>query len=103
MLYATDTSLLGEAAWELLQSVGPLDLILLDATAGLRPGGSGHHGFREFIDTRARMVREGLAGPKTRFVAHHFSHNGGLTYPALVDKYKPYDVDVSYDGLTFYL
>jgi phosphoribosyl 1,2-cyclic phosphate phosphodiesterase len=103
VLYATDTSSLGEAAWELLRPLGPLDLILLDATSGLRSGGSGHHGFEEFIDTRARLLQEGLLGAGTSLVAHHFSHNGGLTHADLVAKFEPYGVTVSYDGRRFSL
>jgi phosphoribosyl 1,2-cyclic phosphate phosphodiesterase len=103
VFYATDTSSLGEEAWEILRPLGPLDLVLLDATSGLRSGGSGHHGFERFIETRARMIAEGLLGPKTVLVAHHFSHNGGLTHAALVAKYRPYGVTVAYDGCTFSL
>jgi phosphoribosyl 1,2-cyclic phosphate phosphodiesterase len=103
IFYATDTSSLGESAWDLLRPLGPLDLILLDATSGLRSGGSGHHGFEQFIATRARMLKEGVLGPRTTLVAHHVSHNGELTHAALVDKFKPYDVTVSYDGLRFVL
>ena len=51
----------------------------------------------------APMLQEGLIGPRTTVVAHHFSHNGGLTHTALVDKFAPHDVTVAYDGLTFVL
>jgi phosphoribosyl 1,2-cyclic phosphate phosphodiesterase len=98
--YATDTATLSEAAWEVLQPWAPLDLIMLDETMGLTPGSSGHHGFECFIDTRARLIDEGLLQPEGRLVAHHFSHNGGLTHAQLVRKFRPYDVTVAYDGLT---
>lgn len=100
VFYGTDTSMLCEPAWGILSALGPLDLILLDATAGLRSGGSGHQGFEQFLATRARMLQEGLIAPRTTVVAHHFSHNGGLTHAALVDKYAPHGVTVAYDGLT---
>jgi len=104
VFYATDTSSLSEEAWDILHPLGPFDLILLDATSGLRSGGNAHHGFEQFVETRARMIAEGLLiHTKTTLVAHHFSHNGGLTHTALVDKYTPYDVRVSYDGLVFSL
>lgn len=104
VFYATDTSSLSEEAWNVLRPLGPFDLILLDATSGLRSGGMAHHGFEKFVETRARMVEEGVLIPeKTTLAAHHFSHNGGLTHTGLVDKYKPYDVTISYDGLVFSL
>ena len=104
VFYATDTSSLSEDAWDILRPLGPFDLILLDATSGLRSGGDAHHGFEKFVETRARMIEEGLLIlEKTTLAAHHFSHNGGLTHTGLVDKYKPYDVAVSYDGRVFSL
>jgi phosphoribosyl 1,2-cyclic phosphate phosphodiesterase len=100
LFYATDTSSLSEVAWELLASLGPMDLIMLDETAGLGDGGSGHHGLGKFLDTRARMLKSGVMGSDTMLVAHHFSHNGGLTHAELVDRLRPYGISVSYDGLT---
>jgi len=100
LFYATDTSLLSDAAWEVLTPLGPVDLILLDETAGRGSGGSGHHGLDKFLATRARMLDSGVMGPNTTLVAHHFSHNGGLTHAELVEQLRPYEVSVSYDGLT---
>jgi phosphoribosyl 1,2-cyclic phosphate phosphodiesterase len=100
VFYGTDTSMLCESAWRILSTLGPLDLVLLDATFGLRSGGSGHQGLEQFLATRALMLRDGLITPHTTVVAHHFSHNGGLTHSALVDRFASYDVTVAYDGLT---
>jgi phosphoribosyl 1,2-cyclic phosphate phosphodiesterase len=80
-----------------------VDLILLDETSGLRSGGEGHHGFEKFLQTRGCLIEEGLLGPEGTLVAHHFSHNGGLTHQALVERFKPYGVLVSYDGMTISL
>ncbi len=101
LFYATDTSSLSDVAWELLTSLGPIDLIMLDETSGLGGGGSGHHGLEKFLTTRARLLKSGLMGPDTVLVAHHFSHNGGLMHGELVERLRPYGVSVSYDGLTF--
>jgi phosphoribosyl 1,2-cyclic phosphate phosphodiesterase len=103
IFYATDTGTLSEAAWDVLRPWAPLDLILLDETMGLGAGGSGHHGFESFIETRARMIDEGLLGPQGRLVAHHFSHNGGLSHADLVARFRPYGVTVAYDGLVLTL
>jgi hypothetical protein len=49
------------------------------------------------------MIREGVLGPASKLVAHHFSHNGRLTHRDLVERLDPYGVAVSYDGLSFSL
>ena len=99
LFYATDTSSLSDAAWEILAPLGPMDLVLLDETSGLGSGGSGHHGLEKFLATRTRMLESGVVGPDTTLVAHHFSHNGGLTHAELVERLQPYGVSVSYDGM----
>ncbi len=99
LFYATDTSSLSEEAWEILRPLGPMGAVLLDETSGLRSGGDGHHGFEKFLQTRERMLKEGVMGPDTLLVAHHFSHNGGLTHAELVEKFAPYGVAVAYDGM----
>lgn len=103
VLYATDTSTLREEAWEVLRPLGPMDLVLLDQTCGLTWGGDGHHGLEKFMQTRERMIAEGVLGETSRLVAHHFSHNGGLTHTELVDRLAPHGVTVAYDGLVFAL
>ena len=103
LFYATDTSTLGEAAWDVLRPLGPVDAVLLDETSGLRSGGSGHHGLEKFVATRARMLEEGVMGEHTVLVAHHFSHNGGLTHAELVERFSPLGVTVSHDGLVLAL
>lgn len=101
LFYATDTAPLGEAAWEVLRPLAPLDLILLDATSGHQSGGEAHHGMEQFLSTKAQFEKEGLlASGHTRLFAHHFSHNGGMTHPELVEAYGQHDVGVAYDGLT---
>ena len=98
--YATDTAPMREAAWEILRTFGPMDLIALDATTGDRPGGEGHHSFEAFLKTQARLIDEGvMVQGQTKLYAHHFSHNGHMTYDELAEAYGRYDVGVAYDGL----
>jgi phosphoribosyl 1,2-cyclic phosphate phosphodiesterase len=103
LFYATDTSSLGKGAWDILGPLGAVDVILLDETSGLSSGGEGHHGFQRFLATRAQMIDSGLLGPGSALYAHHFSHNGKLTHKALVERFAPYSVSVTYDGMTIAL
>lgn len=98
--YATDTAPMRESAWEILRLLGPMDLIALDATTGDQPGGDGHHGFEDFLETQTRLISEGvMVQGQTQLYAHHFSHNGHMTYDELAEAYGRHDVGVAYDGL----
>ncbi len=46
----------------------------------------------------ARMIEEGPRPGLTKMVAHHFSHNGGMTHDELVEAYGG-EVAVAYDGM----
>jgi phosphoribosyl 1,2-cyclic phosphate phosphodiesterase len=101
IFYATDTAPLETAAWDVLRPLAPMDLIVQDATSGHQSGGEAHHGMDQFFATQARMIKEGLIEEgRTTLVAHHFSHNGGLTHRQLVEAYGARGVTVAYDGLT---
>jgi phosphoribosyl 1,2-cyclic phosphodiesterase len=101
LFYATDTAPLGPDAWAVLRPLGSMDLIVLDATSGRQSGGEAHHGMDQFFATQAPMVNEGLIEVgRTTLVAHHFSHNGGLTHQQLVEAYGARGATVAYDGLT---
>jgi phosphoribosyl 1,2-cyclic phosphate phosphodiesterase len=102
--YSTDTAPMSEAAYEMLRTFGPMGLIALDATTGDQPGGDGHHSFEAFLETRTRLIAEGVMVPgQTQLYAHHFSHNGHMTYDELVKAYGQYGVGVSYDSLVLEL
>jgi len=98
LLYGLDTDLFTEADWEFLKG-RRMDLVTLDCTNGiLDPRWLGHMGIRKNLDTRRRMLEEGIADEKTVFVANHFSHNGLIPYEGL-QKLLP-GFTVAYDGLT---
>jgi phosphoribosyl 1,2-cyclic phosphate phosphodiesterase len=100
VFYATDTAPLRDDAYTLLRELGAMDLILLDATSGEHSGGDAHHGMAQFLETRARLIDEGVLVPgRTTLLAHHFSHNGGMTHSELVKAYGHYEVGIAYDGL----
>lgn len=100
VFYATDTATLGGAAWDVLAPLGSMDVIALDATSGKQFGGNAHHDFDMFVDTRAEMINRGVLVPgHTMLIAHHFSHNGLMTYDELVEAYGELQVVVAFDGM----
>ncbi|MBR0216998.1 MAG: carbon-phosphorus lyase, partial [Clostridia bacterium] len=79
----------------------PLTVVSLDSTMGrLKNRYNGHMSFEQNIEVRERMLRDGIADEKTRFICHHFSHNGIILYDELSEMMKPHGFDVAYDGLT---
>ena len=104
LLYAHDTAWFPEETWALLAGV-PLDLVSLDCTLGTQGEGSTHMGLEGCRKTRERMLREGIAGPETRFVINHFSHNGwpGFSHEAMEQLAGPDGFAVAWDGMTVQL
>ncbi len=102
MLYAHDTGLFPDAAWELLKGEGRFDLVSLDCTGCVSPDRdwvNGHMSLGTIKKVLARMKAEGTADERTTVVLNHFSHNGGLTYDEMSQAVKDTGYIVSYDGL----
>ena len=78
LFYAHDTGFPTEEVWQFLRGF-TFDLVSLDCTClMLNRRGGGHMSFRENLEVRDRMLREGIARSDTLFVANHFSHNGAV-------------------------
>lgn len=75
LLYATDTGVLPEAAWRLLDG-RRVDLVLLEETFGPCSDKGDHHlNLATFAATVERMRSVGVADDRTRVVAVHLAHD----------------------------
>jgi phosphoribosyl 1,2-cyclic phosphate phosphodiesterase len=104
LLYGHDSGIFPEATWSYLARWARepgyrLDLALLDCTNGPRPGERNHMGLPANAVVRRRLLEMGAAGPRTRFVATHFSHNGGACHAELEAAAAPLGLEVAYDGM----
>jgi phosphoribosyl 1,2-cyclic phosphate phosphodiesterase len=103
LFYGHDTGFPPEATWAYLASWAAqhhrLDVALLDCTNGPGAGRNGHMGLPAAAEVRERLLHLGAAGPHTRFVVTHFSHNGGLLHEELVERAAPLGLEVAYDGM----
>ena len=101
MLYANDTGIFPDETWEYLKN-NPVkyDLISLDCTNMMLGAYYGSHmGLKEDIMVRDRLIEIGCADENTKFICHHFSHNGGgVTHDEFVEIAAKENFDVSYDG-----
>lgn len=82
-LYAHDTGLFPEKTIEFLRG-RRCDVISLDCTNVMQHGDRNHMGLPADIKMKKMLNEIGAADAGTRFIAHHFSHNGfienGLCY-----------------------
>jgi len=104
LFYGNDTGPLHEETWAYLAAhkERPFTTVSLDSTMG-HPENHyyGHMSLKENIQTKERMLAEGIADANTRFICHHFSHNALCLHRETVDFMKPHGFDVAYDGLAF--
>jgi phosphoribosyl 1,2-cyclic phosphate phosphodiesterase len=109
VLIGNDTGWWAKEVWEFLQD-HPLHVVLLDSTSGpldRRPDGQpiswvGTHHFScsGVVAVRDELARRGILAPDCRFIANHFSHNGGWLHEDLEKYFVPQGIEVGFDGMT---
>lgn len=98
LLQGNDTGWWPEETWDFLtESV--LDIVLLECTYGPLEGGRHHLGAGEVIEVRERLLKLGALTEDSRFVATHFSHNGGMLHEELEELFAPHEIEVAFDGM----
>lgn len=104
ILYAHDTDLFCDEAWQILSEKikTPLSILSVDCTNGPLPHAiyRGHMGFEQDVMIKNMLIEKGLADEKTLFVSNHFSHNGHVLYEEATERMKPEGFVISYDGMT---
>jgi len=100
MLYANDTGYFTNETWDFLEQTKPYyHLVSLDCTSMLNPWRESHMGIVIDAEVKKRLIGIGCADENTKFIVHHFSHNGGATYDELVPIAAKYGFEVSYDTM----
>ncbi|HET6382541.1 MAG TPA: MBL fold metallo-hydrolase [Armatimonadota bacterium] len=98
-LQGHDTGVWKEPTWQYL-SAHPLNAVVMDCTNGPGPiMGSGHLNGAQVIAARDRLADTGALAPGCRFIATHFSHNGGALHEELEEFFSPHGIEVAYDGM----
>jgi phosphoribosyl 1,2-cyclic phosphate phosphodiesterase len=100
LFYGHDSGLYPEETLVALAAGPAIDIAVFDCTnGGQKSSNRGHMG----IDGVARMAEElrrrGAVTDRTKLVATHFSHNGGLLHEELVEAFLPHGIAVAYDGM----
>lgn len=104
LLYANDTGMLTDRAFEFLKG-RKLDIVSLDCTLGHSDNYHGHMGFSANLTVKRILTENGCVKDDTIFISHHFSHNGlrmegdQWTYERFSEMAKPHGYIMSYDGM----
>jgi phosphoribosyl 1,2-cyclic phosphate phosphodiesterase len=98
ILVSFDTASYLEETWE--QMIGiEFDLLIMDCTYGPFSSRGGHMGLGDIVEIKRKMERLGMLKEGARVIATHFSHNGGLLHEEMEDRFRPYGIEVAYDGM----
>ncbi len=98
MLYATDTTLLSDNAYKVLENK-KLDLLILDQTYGNVENCGGHLNEKQFIETLSKMQSLNIITKTTKIYATHISHEGNPPHEEMQKRCKALGYNVAYDGL----
>lgn len=98
ILYGHDSGYFPEETWTVLGGKR-MDLVILECTMGRGADRTNHMGVDAVLETKERMLREGIAGKHTRFVVTHFSHNAGLLHEELERVFGLHGILVAYDAM----
>ncbi len=100
-LYCTDTGPLPEETWSALRRLpGPVHVVALDHTFGLRPTVPGHLNLEQFVEQIARLRDDGIVADSARIFAHHIGHHSNPPHFELSHHVARYGYEVAYDGLS---
>lgn len=108
VVIGNDTGWWPPQTWEVLQKY-QLHVVVMDCTSG--PRGTGprdaetswvgtHHLNCEWVvEVRDELARRGALAADCRFIANHFSHNGGWLHDQLEAFFMPHGILTGYDGM----
>jgi phosphoribosyl 1,2-cyclic phosphate phosphodiesterase len=100
IFWGHDSGLFPPETLDALEKAGPVDLAVFDCTyGGEKSHNRGHLGIDGVIQMRDELARRGVVTERTKCVATHFSHNGGLLHEELVEAFLPEKIIVAFDGI----
>jgi phosphoribosyl 1,2-cyclic phosphate phosphodiesterase len=98
VLIGNDTGWWPEKTWEFLSDF-TLDVVVLDCTGGPLDYRQGHLGIEGVKAAKEELTKQGSLAPDCRFIANHFSHNGGWLHAELEAVLAEADIETGYDGM----
>ncbi|HBC87342.1 MAG TPA: hypothetical protein DCZ94_10335 [Lentisphaeria bacterium] len=98
-LVGNDTGWFPDETWEFLNGY-VFNTVVLDCTMGRKKCRNNHMGVSEVVETFGKLKEMGCLSRKTRRIANHFSHNGGMLHSDLEKYFSKFGIVPAYDGMT---
>lgn len=98
LLIANDTGWWEEEVWEFLAGF-TLDVVVMDCTYGERHERRGHLGAPDVVEAKGELCARGALAQESRFIANHFSHNGGRLHAQFEEFFAPHGIETGHDGM----
>ena len=102
ILYGHDSGYFPELTWQWLKDCGiQPDLAVFECTYGYRQNDrtDNHMSIETVLAAQKRMLSENIFHEQTQLITSHHSHSCGFMHDELVEIFKPYKIEVAYDGL----
>ena len=100
ILIGNDTGYYPEETWKwFAEHKIHFDIVISDATFGIRDSRDGHLGGRFILAVKDRLTELNRVNQKTRYIANHFTHNNGSLHEDLENWFRPHGIEVGYDGM----
>lgn len=103
MLYGHDSGYFPEFTWQWLKNSGKkIDLAIFECTYGYRDNEktNNHMSIETVLSAQKRMIKDDIFHENTALLTSHHSHSCGFMHDDLVEIFKPYKIEVAFDGLT---
>lgn len=103
LLHGHDSGYFPELTWQWLKNSGKkIDMAIFECTYGYKQNDktNNHMSIETVIAAQKRMLEEGIFDSNTQLITSHHSHSSGFMHDELVEIFKPYNIQVAYDGLT---
>lgn len=102
ILYGHDSGYFPELTWQWLKDSGiQPDLAVFECTYGYRQNDrtDNHMSIETVLAAQKRMLSENIFHEQTQLITSHHSHSCGFMHDELVEIFKPYKIEIAYDGL----
>jgi phosphoribosyl 1,2-cyclic phosphate phosphodiesterase len=100
LFYGHDSGLYPQPTLDALADGTELDIALFDCNyGGWETPNKRHMSINGVLQMAQKLRQSGAITDRTRAIATHFSHTGGVQHEELVQRFLPHRIEVAFDGM----